>query len=132
MSLPTILYQSRIYRADLRANRNFIYIFGDNAQRIGLGGQAKEMRGEYNAHGIATLEAPGFFWTDDKYNYNRAIIDHDILTLLMRDPRIIVFPLDGIGTGLARLKETAPETFSYLNTTLKKIGIQNVHAYTSV
>jgi hypothetical protein len=34
------------------------YVFGDNGRRIGFGGQAKEMRGEPNAIGVATEWVP--------------------------------------------------------------------------
>jgi hypothetical protein len=40
-----ILYQHRIYRMDLIANPNILYVFGDNTKRVGMGGQAGEMRG---------------------------------------------------------------------------------------
>ena len=53
-----IIYQKFIYRSDLKANPSVLYLFGDNLQRVGLGGQAKEMRGEPNAVGIATKKAP--------------------------------------------------------------------------
>lgn len=33
-----IIYQSRIYRADLRANPSVLYVFGDNPQRVGFSG----------------------------------------------------------------------------------------------
>jgi len=48
-----ILYQDQIKRDDLRAHPDRIYLFGDNVARQGRGGQAKEMRGEPNALGIA-------------------------------------------------------------------------------
>ena len=37
-----------------RANPRAIYVFGDNLLRKGLGGQAKEMRGEPNTLGIVS------------------------------------------------------------------------------
>lgn len=104
----TLLLQYRIYRADLRANPGVLYVFGDNEFRTGFGGQAGEMRGEPNAVGIATLKAPGQFWSDDQFAGNRYIID------ALRNGETIVFPLDGVGTGLARLEQSAPETFKHL------------------
>jgi hypothetical protein len=50
-----------IYRRDLRANPESLYLFGDNTKRVGIGGQAREMRGEPNAVGIATKNAPGSY-----------------------------------------------------------------------
>lgn len=115
--MPLIL-QSRIYRADLKANPAALYVFGDNEERWGLGGQAREMRGEPNAHGVATLKAPGVFWTDDEFTRQCAVIDVDMLLPFkrLRDGVTIVFPLDGIGTGLADLAARAPRTFAYLQT----------------
>ena len=57
-----VIYQKRICRDDLRRNPNAVYIFGDNEARTGLGGQAREMRGEPNAMGIATKRSPHEFW----------------------------------------------------------------------
>lgn len=112
----TFLFQSRIYRADLGANPKVLYVFGDNERRVGLGGQAAEMRGEPNAIGIATLKAPGVFWTDADDSRQRAVIFADMKPLFVaaRMGQTIVFPLDGVGTGLSRLETCAPETFRYL------------------
>lgn len=111
-----VILQSRIYRADLKANPNVIYVFGDNEVRWGLGGQAGEMRGEPNAVGVATLMAPGVFWTDADFERQCAVIDADMHTLFVSaiNASLVVFPLDGIGTGLARLATSSPKTFAYL------------------
>lgn len=126
MPKPTIIYQSRVYRSDLHENRSIAYVFGDNEHRTGFGGQAKEMRGEPNAIGIATLREPGYPWSDDNYEHNCSVIDADLMKLWNWGPTIIVFPSDGIGTGLALLREEAPRTFEYLNTKLLEMfGIKN-------
>jgi hypothetical protein len=52
-----IIYQKFIRRQDLRNNRDKFYVFGDNMQRIGYGGQARDMRGEPNAIGAVTKPA---------------------------------------------------------------------------
>ncbi len=124
--MPLII-QSRIYRVDLRANPKVLYVFGDNAERWGYGGQAAEMRGEPNSIGIATLRSPGVFWSDDNFAANCGIIDADMAPLFsaLTVGRTIVFPLDGVGTGLARLRENAPDTFRHLQnkiSELKHIG----------
>jgi len=46
--------EKHITRQMLRAEPGTLWVFGDNLQRKGLGGQAKEMRGEPNAIGIPT------------------------------------------------------------------------------
>jgi hypothetical protein len=115
--VPLIL-QSRIYRADLRANPNVTYAYGDNEERRGLGGQAAEMRGEPNAVGIATLKAPGVFWKDGHIYaaQQMAVIDADMEPLFeaLKADRIVVLPLDGVGTGLADLANRSPTTFAHL------------------
>ena len=50
--MENIIFQDFITRKDVRENRFKIYVFGDNLQKIGYGGQAKAMRGEYNTIGI--------------------------------------------------------------------------------
>ena len=66
--------QKFITRADLQANPKRLYLFGDNVMRAGLGGQAKEMRGEPNAVGVATKKAPHrghlAYFTDAEYAEN--------------------------------------------------------------
>ena len=118
-----IIYQKWIKREDLRANPNVLYVFGDNEARIGHGGQAKEMRGEPNAVGIATKASPWVFWNDADLAEKSYIIDHDLVPLFAAAPnRIIVFPLDGVGTGLAQLSTRCPAIFSYLGRRLKALG----------
>lgn len=111
-----LILQSRIYRADLRANPHVLYIFGDNERRVGLGGQAAEMRGEPNAIGVATLAAPGVFWTESDAHRQCAVLDRDLAPAFaaLATGLTVVFPLDGIGSGLARLEAAAPSTWAHL------------------
>jgi len=101
---------------DVRANPDKIYIYGDNLERIGKKNQSI-IRDEPNALGIATKKAPSMgenaFFTDDEFEANKKIIDEDIAAI-KADGRPIVLPEDGIGTGLASLKNRAPKTFAYL------------------
>lgn len=111
-----VIKQHRIYREDLRNNPHLMYIFGDNEERWGLGGQAAEMRGEPNAFGIATLKAPGVFWSDEDYLENTDVILDDINRIFKQQGRFkgLVIPSDGVGTGLANLEAKAPRTFKKL------------------
>ena len=111
-----LLFQHRIYRSDPIANPAVLYAFGDNEARIGFGGQAAEMRGERNAVGIATLASPGVFWSDADAAGNCKVIDADMAPLFaaLRVGRIVVFPSDGVGSGLAQLERRAPETWAHL------------------
>jgi hypothetical protein len=101
-----------ITRSDLRANPDKIFVFGDNVQRSGLGGQAKEMRGEPNAIGVVTKWAPSmsaraFF---DDAAACRMLVERDLLLVqqALDHRRTVVVPVDGIGTGLSRLSSCAP------------------------
>ena len=118
-----VIYQKIIKRKDLQENPHFYYLFGDNCEREGMGGQAGEMRGEPNAIGIATKFAPGGnkadFFTDKKFDEIKEIIDKDLLKV-PRGNVTIVIPKDGLGTGLAELPKAAPKVYRYLCEQLKK------------
>lgn len=123
-----IIFQKLIYRPDLRANPDLIYLFGDNEQRIGLGGQAREMRGEVNAVGIRTKRAPGMkeedFWSDEKFDIYSRMIDEDFHDVIQyaRTGHSIVIPLDGLGTGLSELPTRAPKLLAYINEHIRHLG----------
>ena len=126
--MPKIIYQSRVYRHYLVYNRNLLYVFGDNTKRIGLGGQAREMRGEPNAHGIATLWEPGVPFLDEDIRTVLDIIGDDMGKLAdkVEHYEAIVFPMDGIGTGLALMRENAPRCFEFMGKVLLQgFGIEN-------
>ncbi|KKL05458.1 hypothetical protein LCGC14_2605850, partial [marine sediment metagenome] len=53
-----IEYRDHITRQMLRDEPDTLFVFGDNMQRRGLGGQAFAMRGEPNAVGIPTKIFP--------------------------------------------------------------------------
>jgi ribA/ribD-fused uncharacterized protein len=113
---------SRYTNADVKANPNKIYVFGDNTQRKGTGGQA-QIRNNENAYGIRTKLKPSntsdSFMTDESLEKNMRAIDYDINAIL-EDGRPLVFPKDGFGTGLAKLKEKAPQTYAYLKQRLQE------------
>ena len=119
---------SRYTNADVRANPNKIYVFGDNTQRKGTGGQA-QIRNNENAFGIATKLQPNnsanAFMSDADLQSNKDVIDSDIAKI-KADGRPLVFPKDGFGTGLAKLKQKAPQTYSYLKKRLQEeFGFNN-------
>ena len=122
-----LIKQKWIFRADLIANPKVLYLFGDNLQRVGLGGQAKEMRGERNAVGVATKKAPEMqesaFFTDADLDTNCAQIWRDLLpaVLHMRQGGHVILPLDGLGTGLSELPTRAPKTNAYLEQKLAEL-----------
>lgn len=121
--MKQIYYQKWIMRADLLANPEALYLFGDNADRKGLGGQAKEMRGEINSIGIRTKYKPdddeASFFNDDLQNrfQNQCdMIERDLSKVFrhLRDGGMLIIPADGLGSGLSQLPERAPMTNRFL------------------
>ncbi|MDE3023562.1 MAG: hypothetical protein KGI54_17215 [Pseudomonadota bacterium] len=105
-----------ITREYVRQHPTVLFMFGDNMERIGLGGQAGAMRGEPNAVGVPTKWRPSMdesaFFTDDD-------IDKEVVQNAIRDPFLfakkwlistgnVVIPEDGLGTGLSELPTRAP------------------------
>ena len=119
-----VITQKFIYRSDLQNNPEVKYLFGDNTLRKGRGGQAKEMRGEPNAIGVATKRLPSqmenSFFSDAEHVENCRIILADLKPAFdhVRAGGVLVIPEDGLGTGLSELPTRAPMTNSYLESVL--------------
>lgn len=119
-----------ITREYVRSNPDKLFLFGDNLERRGFGGQAAAMRGEPNAVGIPTKKSPSFakaaFFTDEEFDLNKAAIDDAfawVKTAIEGSYQIIVMPADGLGTGRAQLDTRAPCTFAYLQQKLAELDI---------
>lgn len=116
-----IITQKIIMREDLQNNPSIKYLFGDNVRRTGFGGQAKEMRGEPNAIGIATKYSPSMvqsaYYSDDNYMACVGLLYQDFLPAIehIRNGGTLVIPTDGLGTGLSKLPEKAPKINKALN-----------------
>lgn len=116
-------------REYVRANRDKLFLFGDNLERRGFGGQAAAMRREPNAIGIPTKKSPSYrddaFFSDDEFEQNKASIDAafaEIMRAITDSIRVIVIPSDGLGTGRAQLERRAPRTFAHLQKRLTEIA----------
>lgn len=120
-----IEYKDNITREYIRNNPKKTFLFGDNLQKKGYGGQAKEMRGEPNCIGIPTKKKPTMdndaFFTDDEFKENVHHIDKAIKEVTKLGNNVIVIPSSGIGTGMAKLEEKAPRTFQYLKDKLDNL-----------
>lgn len=110
-----LLYIKRYTRKMIQAHPDWLFVFGDNLARTGYGGQAKEARDEPNAVGVATKRKPTMnadaFLCDGDYEEWSAANNPAIGRLWRHGVEgggVIVWPLDGIGTDLARLKQSAP------------------------
>ena len=102
-------YRKHITREMVQAERNKLFVFGDNQERRGLGGQAKEMRGERNTIGISTKKSPYSYCRGDLTDLAILLSDLHYLVFSENQYAYVVWPADGIGTGLADLKTHWPE-----------------------
>lgn len=105
---------------DVRSNTSKIFVYGDNDGRVGKGGQAI-IRDLPNTIGIRTKKkpsyAPGSYWIDEEFELNKSKIIEDInsIKIELMFGKTIVLSRGGYGTGKAKLKENAPQTFEFLN-----------------
>lgn len=124
-----LMFVKRYCREDLQMNRDVLYVFGDNLFRAGLGGQAGACRGEPNAVGIATKKRPGMadddFFADKNLvqAINHSFDDWDRLKKHLREGGVVVWPMDGIGSGLSELPTRAPKIDAYFKNELKNLEI---------
>lgn len=94
--IPQVIRQTWITRDDLRANRDIIYVFGDNVAREGVRGLARQMRNEPNAHAISVSWAPHEPFSLISSEAAIAKIGDDLSALQNRQARLLVWPLPGI------------------------------------
>lgn len=132
-NLP-IEYRTWISRRDARENLDVLFVFGDNFAESGLGGQAKELRGEPNAVGIPTKRYPDFreasYLADadlEEWQAKAApafgrLNDH------IQAGGLVVWPMSGIGTGLAELPKRAPAIMEAIREWLHKLDPGLAHA----
>ena len=108
-----------ITRDMLHAEPEARFVFGDNTDRVGLGGQAGSMRGEPNAIGVATKRHPGRmpadFFSDDSPSALRWVdADIDKVAEALAEGRTVYVPRDGLGTGLSELPTRAPKLHQHI------------------
>ena len=110
-----------------KANPRSIYVFGDNLLRVGEAGQAS-IRSCNNAIGIATKKKPSMldssFFSDKEYDKLEPFLKKEmdkIVSIMFSDNLdTLVFPIDGLGTGLSKLPQMAPKVFLALSALLYK------------
>lgn len=109
---------------DCKESPDSLFIFGDNDQAKGIGGQAV-IRGCTNSMGIPTKKFPSHndraYYTDLEYHSNCKKILYAVDRIIIESTKYkeIVFPLNGFGIGLSRLPEKAPKTLKYINDLLE-------------
>lgn len=104
-----VVYLDWIDRDRVRSEPEARFVFGDNRERWGFGGQAAAMRGAPNAIGVATLYAPGRYYRDgDPLALATVASDLYQVAGALAEGRLVYVPTDGLGTGLARLPQSFP------------------------
>lgn len=122
-----IKIMKRYTREYIQENDEDYFIFGDNYARTGLGGQAGAARGEPNAIGIRTKISPdygeGAFMTDENFYIHAMDIMHDFAPVIyhLEMGSVVVWPEDGIGTGLASLPEYAPNILKLIELVIESL-----------
>lgn len=122
----------KITREQIKANPKTLFLFGDNLQRMGLGGQAKTMRGEVNSLGIVTkrlmnhTEDALIFDNSTDIGFIKEIITLDFIRVhkYLRSGYFNTLVIPSLGTGLAKLHVNAPRLKSYIERHIDRI-VQN-------
>ena len=83
-------------REDVRANRDLLYVYGDNVAREGQRGLARQMRGEPNTHPISISWSPFEPFTHATADAAIEQIIKDLDALQAHPSRISVWPLNGL------------------------------------
>lgn len=123
--MSILLYTGHYSIQLCRRHPEKLFVFGDNAQRVGNGGQAI-IRPEPNVFGVATKVAPGgserdFF--EEGNPEHMGILAHDLRNLetTLALGKIVVWPVfkygsSTLGCGLAELPMRAPSLYQLINT----------------
>ena len=101
--------QTWITRADLKANRDLIYVYGDNVKREGRRGLAREMRGEPNAHAISVSWGPFDPFLPDSLEAAKREIEKDLNALAERDAACLIWPMAGVVPDFLAMPDEAYE-----------------------
>lgn len=112
----------------VKAHPDHLFVFGDNLEGRGCGGQAI-IRYEKNVLGIPTKRmprtTPESYFSDLLEEESKVLHSLRILYRLGQDIPI-VFPYDGIGTGLAKMSRRSPRIYAKMCDILQKhFGIRN-------
>lgn len=105
-----------------RENPDKIYVFGDNLIGKGKRGQAV-IRDEPNAFGIPTKRLPCLdrdtcFFSDKEDEFIALTQTLGKLWALKVKGHTLVFPSNGLGTGLAQMNERSPRLYRHMRLTL--------------
>ena len=127
--------QKRFSIEDCNNNPNKLYIFGDNLLGAGKGGQAV-IRDCPNTYGVPTKIMPSMknhaFFSDNYeevqetkdclftlHLYHRSGVFYSTCCFRTRLP-ILVFPSNGLGTGLSQMPTRSPKLYKLMNNLIYK------------
>lgn len=122
-----VIRQKWITRDNVNASKSALFVFGDNMDRVGLGGQAGAMRGAPNSVGIPTKWSPGMsardFFSNADLPVVRPVLDAEFAKLMRHLERggNVVIPSDGLGTGLSQLGQRAPAVLDYIESMIDSL-----------
>ncbi len=115
-------------RSKVEADEDAVYLFGENYKQEGTnfvpGATQAVIRGLPNAIGIPTKNDPGrgdwCYLTDGQFG---AFKDSTMAAIdkALDSGKVIVIPLDGIGTGAAQLARRAPKCAAFLSGVLNTL-----------
>lgn len=117
--MPVGIFPGHYSLSDCRKNPDDLFVFGDNMVRRGTGGQAA-IRSAPNAIGLATKHTPS---TNSAAYFSNADIDlfreevrriHAIISPALKSGKKIWFPAGGLGSGLSRMPDKAPDLYQGL------------------
>lgn len=130
MQAGKIIRLNNITRFMVERDTGTVFVFGDNMCRLGLGGQARAMRGLPNAIGVPTKWYPGTspadFFSDEDLNNplvrTRLISSFaEIAALMTTGGMNVVIPEAGLGTGLSELPQRAPKILAFINLSIQAL-----------
>lgn len=103
-----------VFSVDLcRLFPEHVFVFGDNLLRRGKAGQAV-IRDEPNAFGIPTKRYPamrdGAFFSDQEDEVDAVVQSLRDLWVFAKG-RKVLFPVKGLGTGMAKMKSKSPVAY---------------------
>ena len=107
-----------LVREHIRKCPDILVIFGDNLERAGYGGQARECRDEPNCLGIVVKRRPskdiGAYFTDDDVGEIGTMIEEGFARAIahLKEGKHVAYPSRGIATGYALLEVTSPKLMS--------------------
>ena len=122
-----IMTMKHYTRELIKEHPDWYFIFGDNWAQKGLGGQAAAAQGEPNSIGVPTKKAPTYmpedFLSDETYTSNIVHMIGPYLKIrdILVEGKTVVWPADGIGTGIADLPNRAPETLKFINCVIESL-----------